>query len=249
MAGKQRDFRLSDHLPNLRPDHKPPSPDELPRQRHGVTPQMHGRYPDYNVLDEAGHWDEVTRRLVLKRVEQVPPIRFFTHDEALTLGVFCDVVLAQDREPKIPVLNMIDAKLFAGELDGFRYADMPGDRETWRRLALGLDAAAREHGADYFAGASEDVQTQVVDGLAKGKLHGEVWDELPPDKTWKVVSRAILSAFYSHPWAWNEIGFGGPAYPRGYARLGVGQRESWEGPPASEVDPVSATEQRGVRGT
>jgi hypothetical protein len=249
MAGKQRDFRLSDHLPNLRPDHQPPSPDELPRQRNGVTPQMHGRYPDYNVFDEAGHWDEVTRRLVLKRVEQVPPIRFFTHDEALTLGVFCDVVLAQDREPKIPVLNMIDAKLFAGELDGFRYADMPGDRETWRRLALGLDAAAREHGADYFAGASEDVQTQVVDGLAKGKLHGEVWDELPPDKTWKVVSRAILSAFYSHPWAWNEIGFGGPAYPRGYARLGVGQRESWEGPPASEVDPVSATEQRGVRGT
>ena len=43
--------------------------------------------------------------------------------------------------------------------------------------------------------------------------------------------RAVLSAFYSHPWAWNEIGFGGPAYPRGYARLGVGQRESWEGAP------------------
>jgi hypothetical protein len=249
MAGKQRDFRLSDHLPNLRPDRKPPSPDELPRQRNGVTPQMHGRYPDYNVLDEAGHWDEVTRRLVLKRVEQVPPIRVFTHDEALTLGVFCDLVMAQDREPRIPVLNMVDGKLFAGELDGFRYADMPDDRQTWRRLALGLDAAARRHGADDFASASEDVQTQVVDALAKGKLHGEVWDELPPDKTWKVVSRAILSAFYSHPWAWNEIGFGGPAYPRGYARLGVGQRESWEGAQALERDPVKETEQRGVPGT
>ena len=30
----------------------------------------------------------------------------------------------------------------------------------------------------------------------------------------------ILAAFYSHPWAWNEIGFGGPAYPQGYMRLG-----------------------------
>ena len=40
------------------------------------------------------------------------------------------------------------------------------------------------------------------------------------------VMRAVLSAFYSHPWAWNEIGFGGPAYPRGYARFGVGQRET-----------------------
>ena len=37
--------------------------------------------------------------------------------------------------------------------------------------------------------------------------------------------RSVLAAFYSHPWAWNEIGFGGPAYPRGYMRLA-------EGPPA-----------------
>ena len=249
MAGKQRDFRLSDHLPNLRPDHKPPSPDELPRQRNGVTPQMHGRYPDYNVLDEAGHWDEVTRRLVLKRVEQLPPIRFFTHDEALTLGVFCDVVMAQDREPKIPVLNMVDAKLFAGELDGFRYADMPDDRETWRRLALGLDAAARGRGADDFAGASRTCRRRSSMPWPRASCTARYGIELPPDKTWKVVSRAILSAFYSHPWAWNEIGFGGPAYPRGYARLGVGQRESWEGAQALERDPVKDTEQRGVPGT
>jgi hypothetical protein len=248
MAGKRRDFRLAEHLPNLRPDREPASPDELPRQRNGVTPQMHGRYPDYNVLDEADHWDVVTRRLVFERVESVPAIRFFTHDEALTLGTFCDLVMAQDREPKIPVLNMVDAKLFAGQLDGFHYADMPDDRETWRRLAAGLDAAARQHGAA-FASASADVQTRVVDALAKGKLHGEVWDQLPPSKTWKVVSRAILSAFYSHPWSWNEIGFGGPAYPRGFARLGVGQRESWEGAPAFERDPVKDTEQRGVQGT
>jgi hypothetical protein len=244
-----RDFRSAEHLPNLRPDRRPGPPEELPRQRNGVTPQMHGRYPDYNVLDQAGHWDEVTRRLVFERLEKTPPLRFFTPPEALTLGTFCDLVMAQDREPKIPVLNMVDAKLFAGELDGFRFADMPDDRETWRRLALGLDAAVRQHGADDFAGASADAQMFVVDALAKGELHGEVWDELPPSKTWKVVSRAILSAFYSHPWAWNEIGFGGPAYPRGYARLGTGQRESWEGVEALRRDPVKDTERRGVQGT
>ena len=244
-----RDFRSAERLPNLRPDRQPASPEELPRQRNGITPQMHGRYPDYNVLDEADHWDEATRRLVFERLEKPPPIRFFTREEAATLGVFCDLVMAQDREPKIPVLNMVDAKLFAGELDGFRYADLPDDRETWRRLAPGLDAAARQHGAAGFARAPTAVQTRVVDALAKGELHGEVWDEMPPAKTWKVVSRAILSAFYSHPWAWNEIGFGGPAYPRGYARIGLGQREDWEGAPAFELDPVKDTEQRGVRGT
>jgi hypothetical protein len=231
-------FEAASHLPNLRRDRQPAPPERLPRQRNGVTPQMHGRYPDFNVLDEAGHWDEATRRVVLDRIEKVPPIRFFTDTEARTLGVFCDVVLAQDSEPKIPVLEMVDAKLFQGQLDGFRYADMPDDRETWRRVAAGLDAAARQHGTSEFASAPWSTQCQVVESFSKGDLHGQVWDELPPKRAWSVVMRAILSAFYSHPWSWNEIGFGGPAYPRGYARFGIGQRESWEGAPASEDDPV-----------
>ncbi len=244
-----RDFREAGHLPNLRDDRQPASPEELPRQRNGVTPQMHGRYPDYNVLDEADRWDEVTRRTVLERVEQTPPIRFFTAEEARTLGVFCDVVMAQDREPKIPVLNMVDAKLFAGQLDGFTFENLPDDRETWRRVAKGLDTAARQHGARDFATAAHEVQKNVIDAFSQGELHGEVWDELPPSRAWSVVMRSVLSSFYSHPWAWNEIGFGGPAYPRGYARLGAGQRESWEGAPAFERDPVKDTHERGVEGT
>ena len=48
-----RDFREAEHLPNLRPDGQPARLSELPRQRNGVTPQMHGRYPDYNVLEQA----------------------------------------------------------------------------------------------------------------------------------------------------------------------------------------------------
>jgi Gluconate 2-dehydrogenase subunit 3 len=241
-----RDFRRAEHLPNLREGRRPAPPEELPRQRNGVTPQMHGRYPDYNVLDEIRHWDEATRRVVLDRVDNVPQIRFFTQPEAQTLGAFCDVVMGQDREPKVPVLNMIDAKLFAGKLDGFRYADMPDDRETWRRVAVGLDAAARQHGVSRFAGAPDEVQRRVVEAFSEGRLHGEVWDELPPARAWSVVMRGVLSEFYSHPWAWNEIGFGGPAYPRGYGRFGVGQRESWEGAAAFDVDPERDVRERGL---
>ena len=73
---------------------------------------------------------------------------------------------------------MIDAKLFAGELDGFRYEDMPDDREAWRRVAAGLDAAAREHGAVAFIQASTQIQELVVTAFAEAKLHGEIWDDL-----------------------------------------------------------------------
>ncbi|HEY6399069.1 MAG TPA: gluconate 2-dehydrogenase subunit 3 family protein [Solirubrobacteraceae bacterium] len=243
-----RDFRRPEHLPNLRPNRQPASPEELPRQRNGVTPQMHGRYPDYNVLDQIDHWDHRTREVVLGRVDHEPSIRFFSGVEAATLGAFCDVVVAQDREPKVPVLAMVDAKLHAGKLDGFRFAEMPDDRETWRRVARGLDASARARGAEGFATAPEDVKHELVDDFSHGKLSGEVWDQLPPARAWSVVMRAVLSAFYSHPWAWNEIGFGGPAYPRGYARMGVGQRESWEGAPAFESDPVKDTQRPGLEG-
>lgn len=219
------------------------APGALPRQRRGTTPQMHGRYPDYDVLASSGHWDELTRRLVLERLAPVPELRFFSESEARVLRAFCDVVMAQDAEPRIPVLEMIDAKLHAGTLDGFRYENMPPDPETWRAVAAGLDASARERGCDEgFATADGQLQHQIVGCFSSGELN---W-ELPVKRAFKVVMRGVLSAFYSHPWAWNEIGFGGPAYPRGYARLGPGQREHWESPPQFTVDPVSDVRERRV---
>jgi hypothetical protein len=197
------------------------------------------------VLSQVDHWDEVTRRVVLDRVERVPPIRFFGGAEAATLGAFCDTVLAQHSEPRIPVLAMVDEKLFDNELDGYRHADMPSDRQTWREVARFLDAEARRLRADDFASASQGIRDQIVGRFAEGDL---AWEGFPATKAWSVVTRMMLSAFYSHPWAWNEIGFGGPAYPRGFARLGAGQREHWETPPEFETDPVKDVAERGVEG-
>jgi len=42
------------------------------------------------------------------------------------------------------------------------------------------------------------------------------------------VLRTAVSIYYAHPAAWNEIGFGGPASPRGYVRLGFDRRDPWE---------------------
>ena len=187
-------------------------------QRRGTTPQMRGRYPDYDCLENRGHWDPVTREVVMARIEKVPPIRFFDAGEERTLRAFCDCVMAQDREPRIPVLNFIDEKLHDGRLDGFQYAGMPDDREVWRVVARTL--AARR-----IADLSPDEQNEVCRSFADGEL------DLPFDcsRAWSLVMRYVLQAFYAHPWAWNEIGFGGPAYPRGYTRLAAGMREAWEG--------------------
>ncbi len=226
----------SDTWPRVHRDER-----KLPRQRRGITPQMHGRYPDYDVLEQAGHWDEVTRQVVLDRVEHVPPLRFFSPAEAATLERLCDLLTAQDEDPRIAVLHYVDEKLYEGRLDGYQFEGMPDDRDTWRIVAGALDEqAASRGGGDSFPAAPQELQVAIVEDFAAGKL--KIGD-IDGEKAFSVVMRGVLESFYSHPWAWNEIGFGGPAYPRGYSRFGSphlqsAERESWEGKEAYDEDPV-----------
>ena len=121
---------------------------------------------------------------------------------------------------------------------------MPDDRDAWRLVARGLDeqAAARSEAAS-FAAADPDIQLAIVADFAAGRARRRRVGELNVKRAFSLVMRVILSCFYSHPWAWNEIGFGGPAYPRGYSRFGSpelqrAERETWEGEEAYDRDPV-----------
>lgn len=204
---------------------------------------MIGRYPDYDVLATAEDWDRATREVVMARVELTGTLSFFTPEQAPTLRAFCDVMLAQDREPRVPVAELIDEKLAAGRLDGYQFEDMPDDREVWSLVLEGLDYTAREwHGQESFAGCAEGDREGIVKALAPGQLVGPAWERLNVSRAWSLCTRMALEAFYSHPWAWNEIGFGGPAYPQGYMRIGpLSTLEPHERPGATDEDPVRAT--------
>ena len=223
--------------------------EDLPRHRRGVAPQGRSRYPDWDVLEQADHWDDLTGRVVLDRVANVPPIRLFDERERRTLEAFCDCVTDQDCEPRIPVLAYVDEKLWKGERDGWQYFDLPDDDEVWRRVARGLDEEARARAVASFADLDGDAREAICHRFSRGELHGGTWDTLNVARAWGVVMRYVIQAFSSHPWAWNEIGFGGPAYPRGYAAFGsphLGDREHWE--PVEEFvrDPVPDVRRRGL---
>jgi hypothetical protein len=205
---------------------------------------MIGRYPDFDVLAGVDTWDHATRKVVLARLELAGPLCFFNAAQAPTARAFCDTVLAQDTEPRVPVVEMVDAKLADGQLDGYQYADLPDDRDTWRLVLAGLDHSAGQRGAADFAAAAWDLREDLVGDFAAGRSAAGPWEQLNVPRAWSVVMRATLAAFYSHPWAWNEIGFGGPAYPRGFMRLGgpglpdSAAREPFETPGAFHADPV-----------
>jgi len=237
------DFRDPSHLPNRRTDRQPPHPSWLPRQQTGVTPQMIGRYPDFDVLTAADTWDHATSKVVLARLNPPGPLRFFTAKQEPILRAFCDTVLAQDNEPRVPVAEFVDDKLAAGRLDGYQYADMPDDRDTWRITLTGLDHTAAARGSDSFAAADPATQEAIIDDFAHTRLSGGPWEELNVAHAWSVCLRSMLAGFYSHPWAWNEIGFGGPAYPRGFMRLGpTSTTEPFERHGATSEDPTQAVQ-------
>lgn len=202
---------------------------------------MVGRYPDYDVLDSMTTWDEATRRVVEGRMDVSREMTFFSPLEQATARKLCDAVMAQNREPRVPVVELIDEKMAQGRLDGFHYDDMPDDRVAWHLVLAALDeTATRRHGL-VLADCDEESVRGIVSDFARGELSGGVWDGLNVRRAWAVCTRAILAAFYSHPWAWNEIGFGGPAYPEGYMRLGpISTLDPRESPGATSEDPVCA---------
>ena len=141
--------------------------DALPQpHQRAVTPQGRGRYPGFDVLDRWTLWDDVTAGVVLARLALPGELAFFTPAEVGVAGPLLDLLLAQDADPRVPVLALIDARLAAGETDGWHYDDMPEDAQAWRdtlRL-LDQDAQQRHHGRG-FAHLISDEQAALIQAV------------------------------------------------------------------------------------
>lgn len=193
----------------------------------GRTPGSRpSRFPGFDVLDEVDRWDAATTGVVLSRLTPSPELSFFTGAEQATAEALCDQLLAQHDEPRVPVAALIDVRLSTGETDGWHYADMPEDGEAWRQTLAFLDDDATQQYGTVFGGLPKDQQAGIVHTIQN--LKTQRWHDLPANQVWSLWTRYACTAFYSHPWAWNEIGFPGPAYPRGYKNMGLDRREPFE---------------------
>ena len=203
----------------------------------GATPGgRQPRFPGFDVLAQAEHWDPVTAEVVLARLAPPPPIRFFTPDEEAIARPLLDLLLDQHDEPRVPVLQMIDSRLAERSTDGWRYEDMPEDGQAWRDTLAALDEDAHDVHGTGFAHCADDARRALIQAVQD--LGAKQWHGLSASRVWSLWTRYACTAFYSHPWAWNEMGFGGPAYPRGYKNAGMGRREPWEVADREDHDPV-----------
>lgn len=196
------------------------------------------RFPGYDVLAKRQgiSWNEATRRTLDARLALRNEPRFFTPSEWQTLMALCDRIIPQPQDRQaVPLAALLDARLLSGRTDGFRRAKLPQQDEAWRRGLAALEAEARvRHGAAFHA-IDIDEQDELLRKAQAGELAGAAWGDMSSAEFF--AHRLVLdiaSAYYAHPTAWNEIGFGGPASPRGYVRMDFDRRDPWE---AAEAKP------------
>jgi hypothetical protein len=194
--------------------------------------QPRTRYADYDVLAkwDTPSWDDKTRGVIRQRLAETPQRRFFTEPEWQTLESICARLVPQsDRSEPIRIVPWIDEKLHHDRRDGFRYDDMPPLREAWRLGLEGIDEESRRQFGTEFRSLPEVSQDKVLKTIQTGDVHGGVWAHLPAQRFFTtVLLKQVVGEYYAHPAAWSEVGFGGPASPRGYVRLGANQRDPWE---------------------
>jgi hypothetical protein len=200
---------------------------------------MAERYPGYDVLKKRNSpsWNDQTRNVIDARLAIDPERhRFFSDAEWPILRALCDRIVPQPREraKPAPLAAMIDEKLFLNRGDGYRDSRLPPMRDAWRRGLAALEAEAVRIGRS-FSNLTTQEQDAILTRIQQGAAHEAAWAGMPPALFFtKRVLHDIVSAYYAHPHAWSEIGFGGPASPRGYVRMNFDRRDPWE---AAEARP------------
>lgn len=193
---------------------------------------MSERYPRYDVLAKrhTPSWNEKTRQVIDERLALPREPRYLSPAEWLVLEAICDRIVPQPRtRPPVPLAAMVDTKLLEARGDGYRDHRLPPLREAWQRGLHAIDAEAwRRHNVGFIA-LNPDERDALLRAVQQGTVPDSGWNGMPPAIFFaKRLLPDIVSAYYGHPTAWSEIGFGGPASPRGYVRMNFARRDPWE---------------------
>lgn len=208
---------------------------------------MTERYPGYNVLNKRNSpsWNDQTREVIDARLAIDADFHRFCDDvEWAALRAVCDRIIPQPARhcPKVPIAAMVDQKLLSGKGDGYRDARLPEQGEAWRKGLAAINAEAVLEGGQPFCELADEHQCAVLLKVQRGKVASPAWEGLSPQLFFaKRLLHDIVTAYFAHPTSWSEIGFGGPASPRGYVRMNFDRRDPWE---AAETRPGHEEETR-----
>lgn len=194
------------------------------------TKNLATHYPEYNILNLVDEWDSHTKEIVLKRLGPFSKYEYFSEWELLILRAVIKNIIFENRDEIIDwIVFHLDNKMTSGIGEDQRKTGLPPEDMLFREGLAAIDLSARHKYDKGFTELDEDKQFALISGLQLGQLPKlSQWSRVPQKELFKKLLLEIVSAYYSHPEVWSEIGYGGPAYPRGYVRVEYGLTDPWE---------------------
>lgn len=193
---------------------------------------MADRFSTYDVLAkrDTPSWDEITRRVVDERMALTVPEGVLEPVQLATLrALIARLCPDPPGRPPTTTLAMIVHRIADDAGEGYRHHLLPRFATCWRRGLDAIEAEAQARFASSFAALDGELQDQLLYAIEQGETVAEAWRDLPPRLfwSWRLLSD-LVSMHWSQPGLWSAMGFGGPASPRGYVRLGTNRRDPWE---------------------
>lgn len=190
---------------------------------------MDQRYPDFDVMAQREHWDEHTREIVERRLEE-PKYQTLSQGEIPMLSHLCAALIGDNRKPVLEyVVAHFDNKLTSNLGEGQRQKGFPTFPELIRFGLKAIDSYAKSTHSNSFERLNEQDRYGIIQQLISQDPNLDVDGVRMKAKDFlSIMHTEAVSAYFSHPTVWSEIGYAGPAYPRGYVRTERGLTDPWE---------------------
>lgn len=180
-------------------------------------------------MKEKEHWDEHTQKIVSSRLKN-NTLKFFSDEQAKAMYQLCSILLDDKRQPIIEfVIQHMDDTLYSNIGESQRKAKVPKQTVLISEGLALLDKLCLQQHDRTFNSVGETIRKEIVKNMMQGIFPLRDMQQTVPimDFIYKILQEAT-AAYYSHPTIWSEIGYAGPAYPRGYVRTELGLTDPWE---------------------
>lgn len=185
-------------------------------------------YSEFDVMNEKEHWDPHTAEIVEKRLHP-NKLSVLRQEEASTLFELCAGLLAEKRNPILSyVIYHFDSTLKSDIGEAQRKKNVPKQKDL---ILTGLQLLNNYTEGQFnkvFSSLEDEVKKDVIGQMINGSLKLQEGTVFPTKEFIMKILDIAASSYYSHPTVWSEIGYAGPAYPRGYVRSELGLTDPWE---------------------
>ena len=187
-------------------------------------------YPEYNVMDQFHEWDKVTQCVIQKRLAASEVSFFKPEEHELMIALYPIITPSHLGDIGVNVVSLLDERCREGKMNGYirgsklRVIDV---------IRIGLRYVHVECYSQFhhtFSTLEKKLQISYVQQLQDNIGMSDVWIKIQPQIFLHTFSNELIKVVYSDPSIWSDLGFGGPAYPRGYYAFGFKQFDSWEAP-------------------